>query len=325
MAAVLKSLIPLAALAAAMLLLPSAAGAQGDGGPSQPKVANLKVKPNGLSGGKARVASRVLAIGRLYPFVANQTVRVRFYRGGKIVKGKRVEVRKLPDRNVGGFKLRSSRLTKPGKYRVRVWKPPTRGQQGAKSKSKRFKLKFPSLSQGNRNSAVGLFNELLRKRGYHAPKGDKFDSGTARAVMAFRKVNGMARTMRATGSIFRRLAAGKGAFKLRHPGAGRHVEVDIRRQVMVLADNGKPKHTFHVSTGKASTPSDPGHFRFFQRQPGYNSIGMYYSVYYNGGEAIHGYKSVPTYPASNGCIRNPTPNSKFIYDWVSLGMSIYVY
>jgi hypothetical protein len=57
---------------------------------------------------------------------------------------------------------------------------------------------------------------------------------------------------------------------------------------MVLANRGKPRYTFHISSGKRSTPADRGHFRFYSRQPGYNSLGMLDSVYYNGGEAIHG-------------------------------------
>jgi lipoprotein-anchoring transpeptidase ErfK/SrfK len=34
---------------------------------------------------------------------------------------------------------------------------------------------------------------------------------------------------------------------------------------------------------------------------------------------------VPPYPASHGCIRTPIPDARFIYDWIQLGMSIYVY
>jgi lipoprotein-anchoring transpeptidase ErfK/SrfK len=94
---------------------------------------------------------------------------------------------------------------------------------------------------------------------------------------------------------------------------------------MVLANRGKPRYTFHISSGKRSTPADRGHFRFYGRQPGYNSLGMLDSVYYNGGEAIHSYRFVPTYPASHGCIRSPIPDARFIYNWVRLGMSIYVY
>ena len=43
---------------------------------------------------------------------------------------------------------------------------------------------------------------------------------------------------------------------------------------------------------------------------------MYYSVYCNRGYAIHGYHSVPPYPASHGCVRNPIPESIFIYNWI---------
>jgi lipoprotein-anchoring transpeptidase ErfK/SrfK len=61
------------------------------------------------------------------------------------------------------------------------------------------------------------------------------------------------------------------------------------------------------------------------RQPGYNSHAMYYSVYFQGGYATHGYNPVPTYNASHGCVRNPIPFSRFIYGWVRIGMPIYVY
>ena len=46
-----------------------------------------------------------------------------------------------------------------------------------------------------------------------------------------------------------------------------------------------------------------GHFTFIRQEPGYNSHGMYYSFYFYGGYAVHGYESVPDYPASHGCIR----------------------
>lgn len=324
-------------MAAALLLLPSAVGAQElvpdaessadppESVQPEPKPARVTVRLRGIKDGKVRARNRVRAVGRVRPFVRGQRVRTRFVRMGRVVKGRRVPVRQVPGTNHGAFKLRSPRLYRPGKYRVRAFKPPTRAQAGDGDRSRIFTIRYPKLNRGDRGKAVALFNELLGKRGYYAPNGRTYNSGTERAVLAFRKVNRMARTTRTTSGIFKRLAAGKGAFSLRHPGAGRHVEVDISRQVMVLAAKGKPQHTFHISSGKPGTPSDRGHFRFFRRQPGYNNVGMYYSVYYNGGEAIHGYKSVPTYPASAGCIRNPVPNSRFIYGWVSLGMSIYVY
>ena len=88
---------------------------------------------------------------------------------------------------------------------------------------------------------------------------------------------------------------------------------------MALADGGEAKYVFHVATGAAATPSDVGGFTFYRKDPGFNAIGMYYSVYYNRGEATHGYHSVPPYPASHGCIRNPIPDSIFIYNWIDFG------
>ena len=68
-----------------------------------------------------------------------------------------------------------------------------------------------------------------------------------------------------------------------------------------------------------------GKFRTYRFDAGYNAKGMYYSVYFTGGYATHGYASVPTYPASHGCLRNPIPNSVFIYNWLDMGNVFYVY
>jgi hypothetical protein len=271
------------------------------------------------------VNGRVKSVARIRPFVEDQVIQMRYSRDGDLIKRKNLKVKQWGNRNVGKVDLKSPKLLAPGSHRVVAVHRGNSEQEAAKKKSRKFRPTYPDLDPGNRNSKVSLFNRLLENEGYYTSGGSKYGDATGRAVMAFRKVNKMQRTFNATPEIFRRLADGKGSFGLKHPGAGRHVEVDVSRQVMVLADNRKPKHTFHVSTGAPSTPSDRGSYRFFRRQPGYNSSGMYYSVYYNGGEAIHGYKSVPPYNASHGCIRNPIPNSKFIYDWVRIGMPIYVY
>jgi hypothetical protein len=261
----------------------------------------------------------------LSPFVPGQQVRVRFVRGGRVVTRRWVSVHAAADAGYGTFSLRSRRLIEPGRYRVLAHRPTTVEQAGADATSEPFRLRYPALAQGHHGNAVKLLNRLLRKQRYRAPKGGRFTAATARAVLAFRKVNWMAWARRASPEVLTRLARGRGAFKLRHPGAGRHVEVDLERQVMVLAARGKPRHTFHISSGAPSTPSDRGHFRFYRRLPGYNGRRMLDSVYYNRGEAVHGYRSVPPYPASHGCIRSPIPDARFIYDWVKVGMSIYVY
>jgi lipoprotein-anchoring transpeptidase ErfK/SrfK len=324
----LRSSVAIGSLAA-LLALPGAAAAQagggGGGGGAGPAPAKVKVKLKGLHGGKAKVGERVEAIATVTPFVPGQRVEIKLANRGDTVAKRNPFVRQVKGRHFGRVKLRSKPLIETGKYRVRVRKSATRNQAGANVKSKSFRLKFPDLDPGDRGPAVEVFNDLLRKRAYYNTDKKRYGSHTERAVMAYRKANGMARNWQATPEIFRTLAAGKGGFKIKHEGAGKHVEVDMSRQVMALADDGKAKYVFHVSTGAAATPSDPGGFAFYRKDPGFNSVGMYYSVYYNRGEATHGYKSVPPYPASHGCIRNPIPDSRFIYDWINLGDKMFVY
>jgi hypothetical protein len=312
-----------------LLAFASTAAAQGGGGGAAGSAgqapARISLKLKGVENGRVDVGDRVRAVGKVRPYVGGQRVAVRLGRKGDTVAEKTPLVRQVQGKNFGRFKLKSKPLLKSGNYRVRASKAPTAEQAGASAKSEKFRLSFPDLDPGDSGEAVGVFNDLLRKRGYYTSGGNGYSARTARAVLAFRKVNGMARNFQATPGIFQTLAAGKGSFKLRYPNAGRHVEIDLSKQVMVLADNGRPVHTFHVSTGTIATPSDPGGYTFYRREPGFNNVGMYYSVYYNGGEAIHGYHSVPPHPASHGCIRNPIPDSVFIYNWVQLGMKVWVY
>jgi lipoprotein-anchoring transpeptidase ErfK/SrfK len=326
-------------LFAAAVAFPAAAGAQDELLPDAPAVPqpderrapgapaqfDVSIKLKGVKDGKVDVGDRVTAIGKVRPFVTGQRVTVSLIRKGKAKQTKQTLVKEVRGKNFGRFKFRTGELRKGGTYRVRVDKERTDNQVGGNFTSREFRLSYPNLDPGDSSEAVKVFNRLLRKRGYYAPGGKRYSSGTGRAVLAFHKVNGNARTPNATSGDFAKLAAGKGEFKLKHPGAGKHVEVDISRQVMVLAKGGKPKYTFHISSGAPATPSDRGHYRFYRKDPGYNSLGMYYSVYYNRGEATHGYHSVPTYPASHGCLRNPIPNSIFIYNWIDLGDHIWVY
>jgi hypothetical protein len=326
-------------LTVAVIAFPAAAGAQDDLlpeapatpqpserlAPGDPAPFDVSIDLKGVKNGKVDVGDRVTAIGIVRPFVTGQRVTVSLIRKGKAKQTKETLVDAVPGKNYGRFKFRTGKLLKGGTYRVRVDKERTDNQVGGNTTSKEFKLGYPNLDPGDSSDSVKAFNRLLRKQGYYAPGGKVYSSGTGRAVLAFHKVNGSARTPNASSGDFAKLAAGKGDFKLKYPGAGKHVEVDISRQVMVLAAKGKPQYTFHISSGAPATPSDRGHYNFYSKTPGYNSLGMYYSVYYNRGEATHGYASVPNYPASHGCLRNPIPNAIFIYNWIDLGDDIWVY
>jgi hypothetical protein len=336
-------LVQVGALAVALAMLPAAAAAQDDrsastaGGAAAssprsaspekagPAEAHLSVQAKGVRNRKLRVGHRGRAVGYLRPFVPGQRVRIALVHGGHVVAKRNPVVTRVHGTDKGRFDLRSAKLIKPGSYRIVARHFATPVQDQAVARSTKFHLKYPNLGRGAKSSSVKLFNHLLLRQGYYTTHGKRYGSKTGFAVMAFRKVNGMKRTFNASPGIFKQLAAGKGSFHLHYPGKGKHVEVDISKQVMVLAKHGKPQHTFHISTGAPATPTIRGHYHFYMRQPGFNAEGMYYSVYWHGGYAIHGYHSVPPYPASHGCVRNPIPESKFIYNWVSLGMSIYTY
>jgi hypothetical protein len=312
------------AVSPAIALAQGGTGGAGGGGGGGPKPAKIKLKINGLKGGKAKVGERVEIVGTVTPFVGHQKVQIRLGSGGDTILKANPYVRQVKGKKFGRIKLRSTPLLESGKYRARAHKKPTAQQKGATAKSKPFSLKYPDLDPGDRGPEVDLFNELLRDEGYYDTDKHRYGSHTERAVLAFRKVNGMERIFNANPEIFKMLAEGKGGFQPKYT-SGKHVEVDISRQVMALVDGGEAKYVFHIATGAAATPSDQGAFTFYRKDPGYNSLGMYYSVYYNRGEATHGYHSVPPYPASHGCIRNPIPDSIFIYNWIDLGDKMYVY
>jgi hypothetical protein len=197
-------------------------------------------------------------------------------------------------------------------------------ESGVASASDGFQVEVPKRLR--KGGIARLFNESLQAQGFHTgTKGSRVTSGTRLAIKAFRKTNGMPRSERYSPEIFRRLLQGRGAYPVQHPKDGRHVEVDISRQVMALIEGDRPVHTFHVATGTGGTPTVRGSFRFYRKDPGYNSKRMYFSVYFIGGYATHGYSSVPNRRASHGCVRNPIQFSRFIYNWIEIGMPIHVY
>jgi lipoprotein-anchoring transpeptidase ErfK/SrfK len=316
---------------AALAVLPAAAGAQLPGEPPPPpppppapQGAQLQIDVEGVKHHRVTVGHKVKVVGTLKPFVEGQKVQVVVSRADHTLKDQIVEVKQAKNGD-GEFQLRSPRLIQPGDYKARAVFGGTPELGGASAESNSFSIRYPALKKGNGGSDVAVFNKLLAKQGYATSHGSKYTQITAWAVLAFRKVHGMSRIQSATSGIFKTLAEGKGAYEVQHPGAGRHAEVNLAKQVLVLADGDKPQLTYHISSGTMATPSDQGGYRFYRKDAGYNSLGMYYSAYYNRGEATHGYHSVPTHPASHGCIRIPIPQAQQVYSWVQVGMPMFVY
>ncbi|HEX8068245.1 MAG TPA: L,D-transpeptidase family protein [Thermoleophilaceae bacterium] len=263
---------------------------------------------------------RLVAVGRLDPFVDGQRVVVTLYRGKKRLGSRTVKVRDV--KGHGQFTVAFGGVGKTGAYSVLAKHKKTAQQKGATSKRARFGA---IAGSAGRFQDVRLLQIGLRRLAYVTPLTGHFQAATRRAVLAFRKVNGMSRSMSPSQRIFKMLFRGLGGYRLRHPKAGQHVEVSLSRAVLVLADRGVPQRIYHASPGKPSTPTVRGAFSFYRKQPGTNSHGMVHSVYFHGGYAIHGYKSVPAFPASHGCVRVPIANALSIYRSIRLGEKIFVY
>jgi L,D-transpeptidase-like protein/putative peptidoglycan binding protein len=257
--------------------------------------------------------------GSVAPYVAGATLTIRVTRRGREVKRKSASVS-----TSGSFSV-SVRLPKRGRYAISAVQAATAELGSGASHAKRLFIVRPHAGPGASGTAVRALQRRMKALGYLTPVNGSFDASTARAVLAFRKVFGMSRVTSANGPVFKRLAKGGGRYKVRYPKAGRHAEFDWSRQVLVLARGSKPVKVLHASSGKPSTPTVFGTFHFYSKSPGYNSKGMYYSNYFVGGYAIHGYQEVPPYAASHGCIRIPIPSAISVYRWVHVGMTIYVY
>jgi peptidoglycan hydrolase-like protein with peptidoglycan-binding domain len=163
-----------------------------------------------------------------------------------------------------------------------------------------------------------------------------FDSGSRSALIAFQKWEGRLVTAKLTLDELAAIRASESP-KAREAGYG-HVEVDVDRQVLIIANEDGRVRVLPVSTGSdkpfvadgqtsiAYTPR--GRFVVYDKTYGREDgvLGsVYYANYITGGVAIHGYKTVPTTPASHGCIRIPMFAAREVSKLLTLGTIVLVY
>jgi len=177
----------------------------------------------------------------------------------------------------------------------------------------------------------------LSERGYWTgPVDGRFDEGTKSALIAFQKWEGRAITGKLT---VEELEAIRNATPAKAKEAGYpHVEVDVDRQVLMVVDEHDAVKVLPVSTGSdkqfmdqgqmsvAYTPR--GRFVVYDKSYGWENgdLGsVYYANYITGGVAIHGYLTVPTTPASHGCIRIPMFAAREVSRLLPVGTIVLVY
>ena len=208
-----------------------------------------------------------------------------------------------------------------GAYRIRVTLQPAPGYLAARRALERIVF-LPSLRPGSAGPSVYELDRRLHELHFALGRVDGYyGTDDLDAVIAFQKLHGLPRTGTVDARVWHELQAAQTP-RARYPGD--HVEVSKGRQVLFVVRSGKVALVLPVSTG--ATGNTPlGHWRVYSRVPGFNAKEMYYSSFFVGAFAIHGYHSVPPYPASHGCVRIPLWVAYRVYSLIDYGTAVYIY
>jgi L,D-transpeptidase-like protein/putative peptidoglycan binding protein len=271
-----------------------------------------------LTSGAVRLFDDVAVRGTFKPVRQGARVTIELQHRGAVVATKRADM----DAN-GRFKA-TFIVPQAGSYRARAAldAPDLLPGRAATTPSV---TPLPDLASGAHGIYVSLLERRLVQLHYHlVGVDDAFDYRTADAVMAFRKVQGMARTQNVDAATWRVLGSPR-TFAPRDRSYGFHVEVDQTRQVLVTVRDGEAENIIHVSTGKPSTPTRDGSFRVFSKLAGFSQKHLYYPSFFDGERAIHGWTDVPTYAASHGCVRIPYWVTLWMFDQDPIGTPVIIY
>jgi len=267
--------------------------------------------------GRVLLFGRTKVFGHVEPAVPGGRVEVSLRRGTKTTARRKVSIDAQ-----GRFSTRLP-VKKPGRHRGRaIFDHEDLLRTSATSRARTTPL--PSLGQGANGEIVKLLEQRLGSLGYYLRGINRsFDQQTGDAVLAFHKVQGMARVKSVRPATWRRLAspirpkprAKKPAF---------HVEIDQTKQVLYVIRDGKISEIVHTSTGAGGATRD-GVFRVHRKIAGYSPGRLYYPSYFDGLRAVHGWPSVPNYPASHGCSRVPYWTAIHLHDIMPIGTVVRVY
>jgi lipoprotein-anchoring transpeptidase ErfK/SrfK len=176
---------------------------------------------------------------------------------------------------------------------------------------------------------VRALTRRLIELGYRLP-GETSDYGPQvfDAVLAFQKAAGLDRTGSMSEEDWRRLASAHTP-RPRYRRPANHLEVDLTRQILLVVRAGKVTAVLPVSTGAlGNTPE--GKWRILRKDPWTTTwLGpaiLYRTMtFWRNEVAVHGFPSVPAYPASHGCVRVPMWAADWLYRRTPVGQRIYVY
>ena len=255
--------------------------------------------------------------GVVRPYVAGQWVTLKVRAGQRVVKTLKLRVKPSRNHRYGHFRYHVSSPS-TGQVEVEVSHKRT-PQMKAFSSRRSLESLQPSAGFGSRGPFVQLMQQRLAALHIFIPQSGVYDQGTGLALDAYHRLLHRGTSQDLDGVTISYLLNGWGEFKLRFPNHGRHAEGNLGLQLLALADGKNVQMIFPISSGKPSTPTILGDFQVYDRVPGYLPDGMYFSDFFYGGYAIHGYDPAPDYPASHGCMRLPIVDAITVFNWLNYG------
>ena len=161
---------------------------------------------------------------------------------------------------------------------------------------------YQPASVGSEGIHVLWVEQRLAQLTYRpGPVDGVFDDRTRQAVIAFQKWEGLDRAGSVGPLTWERLQVA-GVPTPRMSASGTWIEVSLAKQVFLYVQDGAVIRTLPTSTGRSFTyRSAP----YTVQRKNIADGPRYRALYLVPGNvlAIHGYKSVPVYPASDGCVR----------------------
>lgn len=206
-----------------------------------------------------------------------------------------------------------------GAYKASIEVVPAGGFRSVESEID-YSVGAPPLHLGSRGpSVLALENELIAHHFALLRADSIFGADTLESVYAVQKLAGLPRT----GSVDAATWAALARSQPPQPRlSGSYVEVDKTKQVLFIVRNSRVILIVPCSTG--ATGNTPiGLFHVYSKVPG--GAVMYYSNYFTGAFAIHGYVDVPPYPASHGCVRVPMWVAIRLYGMISMDMRVLIH
>jgi hypothetical protein len=195
----------------------------------------------------------------------------------------------------------------------------------------------PTWGVGAEDDVVLHVEQRLAMLGYRPGDVDgRYSPETASAVMAFQKHEGLTRDG-VVGpevlSVIDHTPTGGG------PRGGAGLEVDLDRQIMFVVALDGTYTILNVSTGSNESYRHPGGYTAVAVTPtGTYAVGkkidaeehaplgtLYRPMYFHGGYAVHGSRSVPAYPASHGCVRVSYEDEDWLFPTIRPGTPVTIY